>query len=152
VQWNGSDSVFYLNRVMCDTCATFSGGPNPWCDSCYGLKNQPQFLQYTGFVSSSGIVNFRDTANRVINTQAILNDTWMFDSAAGVSATVIVVAADSVFGTLDSTKILLLQYPNGYGHNSYYRLVGIEGRNTGERVPGFWDFFNMNVGDMRKSD
>src|SRR5436190_19976972 len=42
---SGSDSAFFLNRIMCDTCATIIGGPNPQCDTCYGLKNQPQFMQ-----------------------------------------------------------------------------------------------------------
>ena len=162
VHWNGNDSVFYLNRVMCDTCVTLIGGPNP-CDTCYGLKNQPQFLQRTAYISSSGVVNFRDTANRVILTLSALNDTWMFDSLPGITATVIATTTDSVFGSLDSIKIMmlstgdtlklsrnygLLQYPNHYGQNSYYRLAGIEGRNLGVQLPKFNDFFNFNVGDM----
>ena len=162
VDWNGSDSVFYLNRVMCDTCATLFGGPDP-CDTCYGLKNQPQFLQRVCTVSLSGVVNFRDTANIVIPTQAALNDTWLFDSVQSVSATVLAISEDSVFGNADSVKTILLttgdtvklsknygllQFPNGYGFNSYYRLVGIEGRNLGEQIPRYADFFDFDVGDM----
>src|SRR6186713_2375289 len=129
VDWNGSDSVFYLNRVLCDSCATFIGGPNPWCDSCYGLKNQPQFMQRKSVVSASGMVNFRDTNNIVLNTLAALNDTWLFDSVQSISATVLAISQDSVFGNTDSVKTLLLttgdtvklsksygllQFPNGY--------------------------------------
>jgi hypothetical protein len=163
VHWNGSDSVFYLNRVLCDSCATIIGGPNSLCDTCYGLKNQPQFMQRKSVVSVSGMVNFRDTNNIVLNTLATLNDTWLFDSVQSVSATVLTISADSVFGNPDSVKTILLttgdtvklsksygllQFPNGYGFNSYYRLVGIEGRNLGEHIPRYADFFNFDVGDM----
>ncbi|MEO8087131.1 MAG: T9SS type A sorting domain-containing protein [Bacteroidota bacterium] len=159
---NGTDSVFFLNRIMCDTCATVIGGPNP-CDTCYAMKNIPQFFQRQTNVSSLGIVNFRDTGNIVINTLAALNDSWLFDSLQNITATVIAVATDSVFGNFDSVKTILLtsgdtiklsqnfgvlQYPHHYGLNSYYRLAGIEGRGLGAQVPKFTDFFNFNVGDM----
>ena len=163
VDWNGSDSVFYLNRVLCDSCATILGGPNTWCDTCYGLKNQPQFMQRKSVVSASGMVNFRDTNNIVLNTLSALNDTWLFDSVQSISATVLAISEDSVFGNTDSVKTLLLttgdtvklsksygllQFPNGYGFNSYYRLVGIEGRNQGEQIPRYAGFFDFDVGDM----
>jgi hypothetical protein len=159
---NGNDSVYFLNRIMCDPCVTIVGGPNP-CDTCYAAKNRPQFLQRQVTVSSSGIANFRDTGNIVINTLAALSNSWLFDSTQNISATVIAVSMDSVFGNYDSVKTMLLssgdtlrlsknfgviQYPNHYGLNSYYRLVGIEGRNLGEHVPKFADFFNFDVGDM----
>jgi len=161
-QLSGSDSIFFLNRIVCDTCATIPGGPNA-CDTCYGVKNRPQFLQRECRFYPSGIVNFTDTGNLVINTLASLNDTWLFDSVQNISATIVALEIDSVFGNTDSVKTILLtsgdtlklskdfgliQYPNHYGQNSYFRLVGIEGRNLGEHVPNFFDFFNFDVGDM----
>ena len=162
VQLNGSDTVFFLNRIMCDTCVTIIGGPNQ-CDTCYGAKNLPQFFQRQVSVSAAGIVNFRDTGNVVVNPFAALNDSWLFDSIWNVNATVIDVATDSVFSFVDSVKTILLssgdsiklsknfgiiQYPFHYGLNSRYHLTGIEGRNLGEQVPKFADFFNFNIGDM----
>jgi hypothetical protein len=161
-QLNGADTILFLNRIMCDTCVTIIGGPNP-CDTCYAAKNRPQFFQRQVSVSPNGIVNFLDTGNVVLNTLANLNDSWVFDSTWNVSATVISLGMDSVFGNFDSVKTILLssgdtiilsqnfgvlQFPKGYGQNSYYRLVGIEGRNLGEQVPKFSDFFNFDIGDM----
>src|SRR6185436_16594747 len=85
VQLIGTDSVYFLNRIMCDTCATVINGPNN-CDSCYGLKNQPQFLQRQSIASTNGIFNLRDTGNIVINTLAALNDSWLYDSVQNISA------------------------------------------------------------------
>ncbi len=158
----GSDSVYYLNRVMCNTCATVIGGPDA-CNTCYSRKNMPQFMQRKCVISNSGIINFRDTANIILNMLAMVNDTWLLDSNWNVSATVISIQFDSVFGNSDSTKTILLStgdtiilsknfgillYPNKYNSSSYYRLVGIEGRNLGEHVPNFWDFFDFDIGDM----
>jgi len=162
IQWTGSDTVFFLNRIMCDSCATLAGGPNP-CDTCYGLKNQPQFMQRKIIVSPDGIINFRDTGNRVLHIQTTLNDTWLFDSTQNISATVVSEGTDFILGSADSVKTILLStgdtiklsknfgillYPGAYSENSYYRLAGIEGRNLGELVPKFAAFFNFDVGDM----
>ena len=158
------DSVFYLNRIVthCDTCTAALGGPNP-CDSCYALKNQPQFLQRKVEELPNGILYFNDTSKIILNSLAALNDNWLFDSINNISAQIIAVATDSVFGNIDSIKTILLssgdtiklsmnygilQYPNLYGQNSYYHLAGIEGPNLGEQVPGFWEFFDFNVGDV----
>jgi len=162
VQLNGSDSIFFLNRIMCDTCATIIGGPNA-CDTCYGLINQPQFLQREVSLSAAGIFNLRDTGNIVLNSFAAINDSWLFDSVYNINATVSSITLVSVFGTPDSVKTILLStgdtirlsqnfgllhYPKSYGLNSYYRLTGIEGRNVGEQSAKFLDFFNFEVGDM----
>ena len=162
VEVNGNDSVFYLNRIMCDTCVTIIGGPNS-CDTCYAAINRPQFFQRSVSVFSNGAVNFRDTGNLMLMTLANVSDTWLFDSSWNVSATVTSIGMDSIFGSFDSIKTILLttgdtiilsqnfgvlQFPHGYGTNSYYRLAGIEGRNLGEQVPKFADFFDFDVGDM----
>jgi type IX secretion system substrate protein len=160
----GSDSVFYLNRIVahCDTCIAALGGPNP-CDSCYALKNQPQFLQRKVSKLANGIFYFNDTSKIVLNSLAALNDTWLFDSIANINAQIISIAASAIFGSNDSVKTILLstgdtirfsknygilQFPDLYGQNSYYRLTGIKGPNLGEQVPGFWQIFDFNIGDM----
>src|ERR1022692_2486287 len=89
----GNDSLYYLNRIM-----TVAGGIDS-CDTCYGLRNQPQFLQRISIASTSGIINFRDTANILINILASLNDSWLFDSTQNISATVIAVGTGSVLST-----------------------------------------------------
>ena len=159
------DSVFYLNRIVthCDTCHAINlGGPNP-CDSCYALKNQPQFLQRKMTKLSNGIFYFSDASRLMINSLAVLNDTWLFDSIANITAQIISVATDSVFGNIDSVKTILLssgdtmklsmnfgilKFPFAYSQNSYFNLAGIEGANVGEKVPGFWEIFDFNAGDM----
>ncbi|HKR04402.1 MAG TPA: T9SS type A sorting domain-containing protein [Bacteroidia bacterium] len=160
----GSDSIFYLNRIVmhCDTCTAALGGSNP-CDSCYALKNQPHFLQREVLKLADGNFYFNDTSKIVLNSFAALNDTWLFDSVANITAQIISTALSTVFGINDSVKTILLssgdtinfsknygilQFPNLYGQNSYYRLAGIEGPNLGEQVPGFRQIFDFNVGDI----
>lgn len=160
---NSNDSTFALNTVMCDSCITIVGGPIQGCDSCYGWKNKPQFFGREMVLTNSGWCNFRDPVNQVINLLAVVNDPWLFDTTANVTATVISSAFSSVMGFPDSVKTVLLstgdtiqfsknygivQWPNGYGQNSYYRLVGIHGRNIGTLVPRMMDYFNFSVGDL----
>ncbi|CAN5800925.1 hypothetical protein BH11BAC7_BH11BAC7_05530 [soil metagenome] len=158
-----TDTTFTLNTIMCDSCITIVGGPIPGCDSCYGWKNKPQFFGREASVTNSGWCNFRDPINQVINLYAVVNDVWVFDTAANVTATVVASALSTVMGFPDSVKTVLLstgdtilfsknygivQWPNGYGQNSYYRLQGIHGRNIGVLVPRTMDYFNFAIGDM----
>jgi len=158
----GSDSVFYLNRVFinCDTCLHIPGYFN--CDTCFAIDNQPQFLQRTIIKKENGRYLLNDTSNIEIRTKAQLNDSWMFDAANSISAQVVEVSLQSVFGVNDSVKTIKLsnndtiklsknhgfiQYPNLYGVGNYC-ITGIENRNLGEHVPDFWDIFDFNVGDV----
>ena len=158
----GSDSVFYLNRIFinCDTCIHIPGYLN--CDTCFALDNQPQFLQRTIIKKENGRYLLNDTSNLEIRTKAQLNDSWMFDAANSISAQVVEVSLQSVFGVNDSVKTIKLsnndtiklsknfgfiQYPNLYGVGNYC-IAGIENRNLGEHVPDFWNIFNFNVGDV----
>lgn len=160
---SGGDSIFYLNRIVikCDTCTKAIGGPNP-CDSCYALKNQPQFLQRK-MIKFSNENYFTDTGKFTLQPLANVNDTWIFDSLKNISAQVVDNSLQVIFGNSDSVKTILLssgdiirisksfgilEFPNGNSQNSKYKLVGIEGPNLGEQVPNFWDIFNFNVGDI----
>jgi hypothetical protein len=155
-------TILALNTVMCDSCITIVGGPLT-CDTCYGWKTKPQFLGKQMILTDSIWCNFRNPGNRLLKLNAILNESWMFDTAANVTATVIASGMSTVIGFPDSVKTVLLstgdtiqfsknygivQWPNGYGQNSYYRLVGIHGRNIGELVPRMMDYFNFDIGDM----
>lgn len=156
------DSVFYLNRIVshCDTCHATLGGANP-CDSCYELINQPQFLQGKITALANGDFYFSDTSHIALHPNDSL--AWLFDTTANITAIVSNTHYESVFNNADSVRVILLSsgdtikvskqhgillFPRKYGQNSYYKLVGIEGPNLGEKVPGFWDFFDFNVGDV----
>ncbi len=158
-----TDTIFALNTVMCDSCITIIGGPVQGCDTCYGWKNKPQFFGREVVVTNSGWCHFRDPNNQVINLHASVNDSWLFDTSANVTATLTSSVFSSVMGNPDSVKTILLstgdtihfsknygivQWPNGYGQNSYYRLVGIHGRNVGTLVPRMMDYFNFDIGDL----
>jgi len=161
----GADSVFYLNRILldCDTCHAASFGSQYNCDSCFVLGNQPQFLQRTIIKKTNGIYQFKDTGSIVFPTLATINTTWLFDSLWNISATVISINIETILGTNDSVKTILLSsgdtikfsksfgitlYPYKYGRNKYHRLTGIEELQIGEHVPDFKDIYNFNVGDV----
>jgi hypothetical protein len=157
---NGNDTDYFMNRIVCDSCITMVGGPMQ-CNSCYGYKNAPQFLQKRIHFDGT-IYHLTDTGNLIIQPFADLNDSWIFDSVSSVTATVINLSTSSVFQTIDSVKTILLSsgdsiilsknygillFPDFNLPNKYYRLIGIEGRNLGEKVPRFADFFNFDIGD-----
>ncbi len=161
IHLNGNDSIYFMNRIVCDSCIVIVNGPMGGCDSCYGSINAPTFLQRTIHFNDS-VYNLVDTGNIIIHPFANLNDGWLFDSVWNVNAQVIDLKVDSVFSSTDSVKVILLStgdtvvisknngilvFPFFFGSGLYYRLVGIEGRDVGELVPKFQDFFNFDIGD-----
>lgn len=164
----GSDSVFYLNRVVkrLDDCLALTNN-GAACDTCCFTKNGANFLQQTAWKRANGSWLFAAPDTFVILPQAILNDSWMLDSAQSITATVVQVYADSIFNLPDSVKAIalssgdtlllsqnhgLLQYPNGFNQTSQYALTGIEGRDLGEVLPGFSEIFGFQVGDRFEID
>ncbi|MDQ3112083.1 MAG: hypothetical protein M3R17_19540, partial [Bacteroidota bacterium] len=156
------DTVFNYNTIVCDSCLTIVGGPNA-CDSCYGLTTKEQFLGKQLIKNANGWCNFRNPGSQVIDLNAIVLQSWLFDTIANITAVVVANGMATVLGLPDSVKTLLLssgdtvmfsknygivQWPNGYGQSSYYRLKGIHGRDIGELVPRMKDYFDFNVGDM----
>ena len=150
------DSVYYLNRIAkyCDTCKQTS----------YIRSNLPQFLQKKVTILNTGFYNFKDSLNIVLHTMAPLNYTWLYDSTKYITAQVAQIKQETIFGVLDSVRVIslssgdtvivsksygIIRYPYEYGNtDSCYTLTGIEGRNVGELLPGFKGAFNWNVGDM----
>lgn len=159
---NAGDTVFSMRTEMCDSCVTITGGPNQ-CDTCYAQINLPLFTGRQIIRHSDGWCNFRFPVRKAINLFAALNDSWLFDTTANVTAQVVFAGNATVLGFPDSLKTILLstgdtirfsknygivQWPNGYGNNSYYRLIGIHGRNIGELVPRMKDYFDFSPGDI----
>ncbi len=156
---SGGDTIFYLNRVgsPCDTCNLPPTNP----EVNYFLINQPQFLQ-RGITKTDSCFIFSDTSHFTIYTKKDSGFTWQFDDS--IMATIVDMALTTTFGITDSTKTILLStndtiiisknfgikyFTSPYEHNKY-ELVGIETPTDtlGIRFPGFFDFFNFNVGDV----
>lgn len=159
---SGIDTTFQFNKISCDTCINISGGPAS-CTTCYVQDHSPVFFGYSLVKNASGWTNFRNPGSRTINLFAALNDTWLFDTTNNVTAQVIFTGTTNVIGFPDSVKTILLSsgdtvqysknfgitiWPNGYGQNNYFRLVGIHGRNIGILVPRMTDYFDFQIGDM----
>lgn len=150
----GSDSVFYLNRIVT---------PCPACpEQSWRLYNQPQFLQRKMTKKTGGVYLFSDPGRFWIRTLAGLNANWVFDSSAIINAQVTALSYEQVLTQWDSVKtislsnggIIRLSKNHGIirfpfmGSVYHYLLEGIAGRNLGTLVPGFWEIFNYNVGDV----
>lgn len=150
------DSIYYLNTIGSE------------CEACYGFNNsleinKAHFLQKTVIKKDSGIYILNDPMEFIIRTLADSNEAWIFDSIYNDTATINSVYEDTVFGIADSVKLIHISngidillsksfgiiYTEDYtGSAGEYNLTGIEGMNVGEATPGFWNYFNYNVGDI----
>ncbi len=129
------------------------------------LKNQSQFLGWQMTNRNNGMMYILVTDNSDITYYPSRNTGMAFFDATSSPVQGYVTSIDTatVLGVLDSVKTIELttgdtiiasknhgfvQYPMEYGSGKYYRLVGIEGgRNLGEHVAKFDDFFNYSIGD-----
>ena len=148
------DSVFYLNRVV-SKCI---GCPVPGTYLC----NQPQFLLKEMILHPGGVYLFKNPGSFILKTLAVVYETWLFDTAAAITAQVTAKSVVQVFGQLDSVKTIslsngqviklskdhgIIQFPViGQGKN--YLLEGISGRSSGTLLPGFREVYNFKVGDV----
>lgn len=148
-----SDSVFYFNRIVtsCDTCV-----------ATYRLCNQPDFLKKNMYKRSGGKYEFRYPGSILIKTLANTGESWLYDTANSITANVFSFSSQQVFGTTDSVKEIhlsnggILKLSKNHGLLQFtltpvtqvYTLIGIEGRNLGEKVPMFTEIYNFNVGDV----
>ncbi|MDB4303483.1 T9SS type A sorting domain-containing protein [Desulfosarcina sp.] len=148
----GSDTTFFLNKVAKD---------HP-TDIDKALRNQPQFL-YTAMIRlENGVYHFADPGFYILKTQATTGASWVFDLDNNTLATVSEEIQEEVFGVLDSVKIIsisdgseiklsksfgILKFPD-IGNNGFYELVGIQGTEYGLSVPGFWEIYDFEVGDV----
>ncbi len=154
-----TDTIYYLNKILkrvADGVSYFEG--------CY-LNNQSQYFLSSICCSSNGDVTFKEDNNRkyLLKVQANLNENWIFDSINSNTATVIEVSNQLILGNMDSIKIIrltsndtiiisknhgIIRFPIFDSTSQFVKLIGIEGRNLGELMPKFPDFFDFNIGDV----
>ncbi|MFN8229764.1 MAG: T9SS type A sorting domain-containing protein [Bacteroidia bacterium] len=167
---SAGDTIIKLNKIV----AKCSGTTCPTStiilpsNNSYYIDNMPQFLQKNVIVKPTYTRLF-DTLKLNVFTNCLVGQTWKLDSINNINVTCINKLQQTNFGTSDSVKILLigtndtiklsknfgvLQWPELYNQNKYYKLTGIELAATysatslyGERVPNAWDFYNYNIGD-----
>ena len=165
----GGDTILKLNRVVakctgsyCPTSTVVLSGNDNY------IINMPQFLQKE-IIIKPNYIRLNDTIKLNIFPTCTLGAVWKFDSLNNVNITCINIIQQTNFGVSDSVKILLvntsdtlklsknfgiLQWPQLYSQNKYYKLTGVELASTysptamfGERVPNAWDFYDYNIGD-----
>lgn len=166
----GLDTLYALNRIGIEctgTCPTLT--TSIASTMAVIVPNIPQFLQRNIIKKVDGSVVLSDTASWLIKPNCVLNETWTFDAINSKTALCISVSTIAIFNLLDSLKTIIIdgtdslllskkfgivQFPNVYGKNKYYRLVGIENANVyqlysnyGMKVPNAWDFFSFDIGD-----
>ena len=153
----GSDSVFYLNKIVLD-CFDCPWTFDPLIE--FKIANQGQFLQERIIKKEPDVYRFEGKRTFTLKTHFALNESWTFDSTGNVVATVVDIFEDEIFGETDSLKTI--QLSNGdtiwlskdHGIIKFvegthcYELKGIEGRYLGEILPDFWGFYNFDIGDV----
>jgi hypothetical protein len=170
VRQSGTDTTYALNRIGVEctgSCPTITTALNPTVT--YIVPNMPQFFQRSICKYSNGHVKLYDTTKIVIVPSCTLNQSWLFDSIYNKTAVCTNIFTLTVFGITDSVRTIMINnvdslqlsksfgillFPDLYGKNKYYRLAGIENKNSydqnslhGEKVPNAWDFYNYQVGD-----
>lgn len=149
------DSIFYLNRIVVDCPNCDPNFPNK-----YKIANQGQFLQEKMIKKQNGGYRFEGNQTFFLKPKTSLNESWIYDSMQNIQATVILIAEEDVLGNIDSVKTILLSnndtllLSKNHGiiqfaeSTNQYSIRGIEGKNIGEQVPGFWDFYDFEIGDV----
>ena len=159
---------YYFNRIVapCDTCDYLKKKyklENPeYPENRIHLLNQPQFLNLKMISYRNGWMKFIGKDTFWINAHAKLNESWLFDSSNMVLAKLISENVRSIFGTVDSTKTILLSYkdtvivsksfgiikfPELKSHNYHYNLIGVETQKLGYTMPGVLDYYDFEIGD-----
>lgn len=148
---HNNDSIFQLNRLV--IILPYNAA----------VQNQPNFLQRTAIKHSNGDYYFYDNSAFFIKTLANVGDSWIFDTANSINATVTLVKLGTVLGISDSLKFItlssgdvitiskehgLIEFSRSYLNSNKFTLIGMENPNLGVQVPKFNDFFNYQVGDI----
>ncbi len=150
----------HLNKIVqpCETCPPSSGysGPRSY------LQNQPQFLGSDIVVANDCEYVFTSNNELLIKPCAPVGETWIFENSQNISAEVIAITEGEVFGNTDSLKHIalsngdtvilskshgIIEFPH-LDNDTYHRLMGIQTRDLGFKMPGHQDFFDFNVGDI----
>lgn len=155
IETNGPDTLYYLNRIAIPC----PGQPDK------ALRNRPQFLQKTMVrINGSGLFRFVDPGNFYLDVEAATGSHWVFDSALNIIATVTGISVMEIFGVPDSVKTIgldyrtettirlsksfgIIEFPD-LGGDGIYVLEGIQNTSLGRQVPGFWEVFDFENGDV----
>lgn len=151
------DSIFFFNKIVQD-CLECPWLYEPFIE--FKMTNQTQFLQDKMIKKNDNCYVFEGNRKFAILTHANLNDNWIFDTTNNVTATVINLYENEIFGIMDSLKVIHLSNNDTiwlsknhgifkFQENEYtYELKGVEGRDIGQVIPNFWDFYNFDIGDV----
>lgn len=155
-QLSGTDSIFYLNRVVKDVPGNLE----------IVLRNQPQFLMEMMVKEIYGIYSFVFPNHYFLGTQFSIGTSWTFDMANNIDAEITELLTENILGLQDSVKVIslsdgneirlsknfgILKFPD-FENEGYFELVGIQNTEYGESVPDFWDIFDFEVGDVFQYD
>ena len=121
----GSDSVFYLNKIVLD-CFDCPWTFDPLIE--FKIANQGQFLQERIIKKEPDVYRFEGKRTFTLKTHFALNESWTFDSTGNVVATVVDIFEDEIFGETDSLKTI--QLSNG----AKVRYLGIDAPDKGEQL------------------
>lgn len=160
----GTDSIFFLRLSYVSTQDTAIAPCVNNTGSTFAYP-QPLFLQKALIRRNNGIYECIDPLGNAtfLHTWAALNDSWTWDTAQNITATISSVAEITFLGVVDSVKTI--DFSNGksavlskshgfveYAHptdNRVYRLIGLEQMGVGEQIPQYEDFYsNYEVGDV----
>jgi hypothetical protein len=158
-----SDTTYFVNRIV------ERNNPNNHGQNDTAQLDRWQFLQREILRRSDGWYVLFNPGSLVINSRAGLGDSWLYDTVRNLTATVVAMDTMTVFGLLDSAKnialgngggSILLTRSNGVlvfpadtsdhlqPNTDPFILRGIQTRSIGEKVIGFSDIYNFNVGDV----
>lgn len=150
------DSIFHLNKIV----KVIDDYPISLSSDDAGFLETKMIKSADGL--SYTFVDSLDNPIFQINHLAEINDSWVFDVANNISASVTQIDEQDIFGNLDSVKTVelssgeifkfsknygLLSFPN-FEYEMEIDLIGIEGKNVGKQLPTFEQFFNFNIGDI----
>jgi len=148
----------HLNKIVkrCDTCSAVPGYSHTY------LQNQPQFLGSDIVVANECEYIFTLDNELFVKPCVPVGATWIFENVAGVFAEVVSITEGEIFGNIDSLKHIalsngdtiilskshgIIQFPR-LDNDMYYRLMGIQTRDLGFKMPGYREFFDFNVDDV----
>jgi len=148
----------HLNKIVkrCDTCSAISGYSQTY------LQNQSQFLGSDMVITNDCEYIFTLDNELFLKPCAPVGATWIFEYYEGIFAEVVSITEVEIFGNIDSLKHValsngdtiilskshgIIEFPQ-LDNNMYYRLMGIQTRDLGFKIPDYREFFDFNVGDV----
>jgi len=156
---------YHLNKIVssCDTCQNALLVNDPY-DTTYVLSAQPQFAGHYFYKTSGNGFYFKSAHSFLLLPFNLVGFSWVFDTSAAISASIVFRGPVTIFGINDSVCIIklsgndtitlsknfgIIQFPFKYTSSHSYKLVGVEGQtNQGLMLKRFHDFFDYQVGDV----